>query len=39
VKLYDIGKSKADCIMTLRHDHHVGTVSISPDNQLLAVGG
>jgi WD40 repeat protein len=25
--------------MTLRHDVHVGSLSLSPDNSLLAVGG
>jgi WD40 repeat protein len=25
--------------MTLKHDTHVGSLSLSPDNSLLAVGG
>jgi WD40 repeat protein len=39
IRLYDIARNKAECLMTLRHDVHIGSLSLSPDNSLLAVGG
>lgn len=39
VKVFDISKNKAECLMTLRHENHVGSLALSPDNSLLAVGG
>ena len=39
VKLYDIARNKAECLITLKHDHPIISLSLSPDNQLLAVGG
>lgn len=39
VRLYDIARNKAECLMTLRHPCHIGSLSLSPDNSLLAVGG
>ena len=39
VKVFDISRSKAECLMTLKHDNHVGSLALSPDNSLLAVGG
>lgn len=39
IRLYDIARNKAECLMTLRHDVHLGSLSLSPDNSLLAVGG
>ena len=39
IRLYDIARNKAECLMTLRHDSPVGSLSLSPDNSLLAVGG
>ena len=39
IKLYDIARNKAECLMTLKHPQHIGSLSLSPDNSLLAVGG
>ena len=39
IRLYDIARNKAECLMTLKHDNYVGSLSLSPDNSLLAVGG
>jgi len=39
VRVYDISRNKADCLVTLRHDVYVGSLSLSPDNSILAVGG
>lgn len=39
IRLYDIARNKAECLMTLRHQTHICSLSLSPDNQLLAVGG
>ena len=39
MRLYDIARNKAECLMTLKHPSHIGSLSLSPDNSLLAVGG
>lgn len=39
VKLYDITSNRAEHLITLFHDNHVGRLALSPDNSLLAVGG
>lgn len=39
IRLYDIARNKAECLMTLTHDVHIGSLSLSPDNSMLAVGG
>jgi len=39
IRLYDIARNKAECLMTLRHHAHIGSLSLSSDNSLLAVGG
>lgn len=39
IRLYDIARNKAECLMTLKHQCHIGSLSLSPDNSLLAVGG
>ena len=39
IKLFDISKNKAECLFTLRHESHINTLALSPDNSLLAVGG
>ena len=39
VRLYDISGTRALNIMTLMHDHLVGSLALSPDNSMLAVGG
>lgn len=39
VKVYDIAKNKPQCLMTLKHEQPIISLSLSPDNQLLAVGG
>ena len=39
VRLYDIARNKAECLMTLRHPVHIGSLALSPDNSMLAVGG
>lgn len=32
VRLYDIAKNKAECLMTLQHEVHVNSLALSPDN-------
>jgi WD40 repeat protein len=39
IKLYDIARNKAECLITLKHENPIISLSLSPDNQLLAVGG
>lgn len=39
VKVFNIAKTQAECIFTLRHDCPIISLGLSPDNQLLAVGG
>ena len=39
VKVFNIAKSQAECVFTLRHDCPIISLGLSPDNQLLAVGG
>jgi WD40 repeat protein len=39
VRLYDIARTKAECLMTLRHQSPIGSLSLSHDNSFLAVGG
>ena len=39
VRAYDISGDKVRCIMSLRHDHDISSLALSPDNSLLAVGG
>jgi len=39
IKVFDIARNKAECLMTLRHENHIGSLALSPDNSLLAVGG
>lgn len=39
VRAYDISSDKVRCMMSLRHDHYISSLALSPDNSLLAVGG
>lgn len=39
VKVYDISTKKGTCLMTLPHNSPIFSLALSPDNQLLAVGG
>ena len=39
IKIYDISRKQASCLHTLKHTTHIGSLSLSPDNSLLAVGG
>ena len=39
IKIYDISRKQATCLQTLKHTTDVGSLSLSPDNSLLAVGG
>ena len=39
IKIYDISRKQATCLHTLKHTTHIGSLSLSPDHSLLAVGG
>ena len=39
IKIYDISRKQASCLHTLKHTTDIGSLSLSPDNSLLAVGG
>jgi WD40 repeat protein len=39
VKIFNIAKTEAECVFTLHHDCQISSLGLSPDNQLLAVGG
>ena len=32
IKLYDIARNKAECLITLKHDSPIISLSLSPDN-------
>jgi len=37
--VFNISKSSAECVVTFRHDSQITSLALSPDNQILAVGG
>ena len=39
VRVFNIARNFAECLITLNHDHQVICLALSPDNSLLAVGG
>ena len=39
VRMFNIAAQNAECILSLKHDNHLLSMALSPDNQLLAVGG
>lgn len=39
VKVFSILKTSAECLVTFKHDSQITSLGLSPDNQVLAVGG
>jgi len=39
VRVFNIASQQAECVLSLKHDNHQFCLAVSPDNQLLAVGG
>lgn len=39
VRVFNIASQNAECILSLKHENQLLSMALSPDNQLLAVGG